>query len=222
MGTDLAIIIKCTADKRVLQCVRSIDIQARIVVCCPDEHWLRTSLEDLGAYLVTSPVGNIGCSCNPGVQATDEPYLVFMDCDSVFVPGCLSQLRVHLADHPVVRARVCFQRAGLSSSLVAKLRSYKRNAQRKAYMPGLCIRRELLKDVGGFNEDIGWAIDADLDRRLRMHFIKPIVLENAVVNHPPITIHHDLKMAIKTGMASIRGESARGEINEFSWIRFLS
>jgi GT2 family glycosyltransferase len=124
------------------------------------------------------------------------------DSDTIFERGCIGKVHSSLEKHKVVRMKLSFKESKdvLFSRVVASARDYV-NSKELAFTPGLAIRKEVAEDIGGFifNNDVPFAVDADLNYRIRKNGVEVCYLSDAIILHDAETLIHDLKAAKRIG-----------------------
>ena len=200
MGTP-SVVIRCGNDSRVLRCIRSVDTAAEIVVAFTGPSSLADQISSTGSIIVPVPSGNLSIVSNRGIEAAKGDRVVLTDSDTEFEPACIERLTSALARHKIARARLRFEHErGTFSRVVAEARDYV-NGLPLVYTPGLAIRRDLIQDVGGFlfNNPVPYAVDADLDLRVKRAGVPVTFVKNAILRHAPIYLRHDIRAAHRIG-----------------------
>jgi glycosyltransferase involved in cell wall biosynthesis len=198
--TDLSIVIRCLNDPGVIPCIESIDLDAEVIVSYTGDDDLAARIREKGAQCILAPRSNLSRVSNTGFDATSFDKVILTDSDTVFEPGCVGKLRDALGRFRAARARLRFESDQGPSKIVADARDYV-NGLPHLYTPGIAIRKDLLPLVGGFlfNEIVPYAVDADLDLRVRRARIPVAYLTDAWVRHSPISVRHDLRAAYRIG-----------------------
>ena len=199
---DLSIVIRCGNDPNVLRCIASVDVQADIVVAFTGSSQLAEAIKERGARCVPTPRGNLSLVSNMGFQAAKESRVILTDSDTEFEPECIQRLHRALETSKVARARIRFEvtGAGLGSRVAAEARDYV-NSLPVVFTPGIAVRRDLLADVGGilFNDPVPYAVDADLDLRIKRAHVAVAFVQDAWVRHIAISVRHDVRAAYRIG-----------------------
>ncbi len=199
---DLSVVIRCGNDPNVLRCIASVDVQAEIVVAFTGSSQLAESIKKTGARCVPTPRGNLSQVSNMGFEAAKGSRVILTDSDTEFEPGCIQRLHRALETSKVARARIRFEvtGAGLGSRVAAEARDYV-NSLPVVFTPGIAVRRDLVSDVGGilFNDPVPYAVDADLDLRIKRAHVPVAFVQDAWVRHSAIPLRHDVRAAYRIG-----------------------
>ena len=199
---DLSIVIRCSEDERLFRCIESIDEDVEIVVSISENADFQKKLKEKKIKYCISPSGNLSLTSNIGIKNSRFDRVIITDSDTVFEPGCIRLMNEALDEYSVVRARLLFRtddRIG-SSEVVASARDYV-NSKELAFTPGLGIKKDLANSVGGFifNDIVPFAVDADLNNRIRKKGVVVKYLYEAVIEHCAESYHHDLRAARRIG-----------------------
>lgn len=197
---NLSVVVRCGDDKRVLDCVSSIDENVDVVVALSSNEVLQAELEDAGFRYCLTPRGNLSMTSNIGLEHARYDRAIITDSDTWFEPGCISSICEGLKDHPVVRAPIRFQHGdSLPSQMVAQARDFV-NTLPLSFTPGLGIDKGIRERIGGFifNDAVPFAVDADLDFRLRRAGIRPRFVDRCIY-HSRESLSHDLRAAYRIG-----------------------
>lgn len=199
---NISIVIRCGNDPSVLRCIASVDAEAEIVVSFTGSPELAGLIRGTGSRCVLAPRGNLSQVSNAGFRATQGEQVIITDSDTEFEPGCIDNLRQALETKMVARARLRFMTdgVGFGSRVVAAARDYV-NSLPVVYTPGVALRRDLLPHVGGilFNDPVPYAVDADLDFRIKRGNVPVAFVPDAWVRHAPIPLPHDVRAAYRIG-----------------------
>lgn len=207
---ELSIVIRCGDDPNVLDCISSIDCDSEIIVSFTGNSDLAKRIRRTGALCVETVAGNLSSVSNTGVEKASGNYVVITDSDTVFEPGTLEKLKNALVHYKVARARIRFMNPSnkFFTGIIASARDYVNNL-RLVYTPGIAIRRDLLGEVQGrlFNDVVHYAVDADLDLRIKRAGIPVAFLEDSYIRHSAISVKHDLQAAFRIGKGCARSIS---------------
>jgi glycosyltransferase involved in cell wall biosynthesis len=197
---DLSVVIRCRNDPGVLQCIESIDLDAEVIVSFTGNDDLAARIREHGARCVRAPRSNLSRVSNTGFDATTHDKVILTDSDTVFEPMCVGKLRDALGTFRAARARLRFESSHGLSKLVAEARDYV-NSFPLLYTPGIAVRKDLLPDVGGFlfNDPVPYAVDADLDFRVKRARVPVAYLTDAWLRHTVVSVRHDLRAAYRIG-----------------------
>ncbi len=199
---DVSVVIRCGNDPNVLGCISSIDFESEIIVSFTGNPELADSIRKTGALCIESQPGNLSGVSNTGLEAASGKYVIITDSDTVFEPGTLEKLKNALMHYKIARARIRFLNPSnrFFPGLIASARDYV-NSLRLVYTPGIAIRKELVGELQGrlFNEIVPYAVDADLDLRIKRAGIPVAFLDCSYIEHSAITLKHDLRAAFRIG-----------------------
>ena len=199
---DLSVVIRCGDDDRVFDCIHSIDEDVEIVVSTSENPRFQSKLESSRIYYCLSPRGNLSKVSNIGIEKATNDRVIITDSDTTFKKGSIREMYMALDDFEVVRAKLKFQYSNdrIFSKTVAEARDYV-NSLPLVYTPGVAIKRSVIGKIGGFlfNDPVPFAVDADLNYRIKLARIPVKYLDNAVLYHDVESISHDLKAAYRIG-----------------------
>jgi GT2 family glycosyltransferase len=120
---------------------------------------------------------------NVGWKESDTDLIIYLDAHCIPVDGWFGALTQPLRDgsYDVVTGPV-----RLSNTTAHWSYGSTEREERKDFITAnVAIRRRLLEDLGGFNEDIGFAEDTDMSWRVRDH-------GTAILCEPAAAITHDM------------------------------
>lgn len=211
----LSVIIKCSDDERVFRCLKSIDEDVEIVITMTPNKRLENIFQKMGIKYCITPKGNLSITSNAGIKMATHDKFVLMDSDSVFGKGCIRQIYEKLRTNLVVKPRIIFltKKGSLLSQILANGRDFENRKKLVAYTPGLGLRKELAKYIGGyfFQEKVRWSEDSELDNRIKKAGISIYDLPAAIVYHDPVTLKHELKGAFQFGVGKRQAAAFSGE-----------
>lgn len=148
-----------------------------VVVSPPTAHDARALAEQYGAVLVDDPRAGISAAINRGLEARDgERYYAWIGDDDLFLPGGLALLQNRLEGDP--RAVVAYGGCQYIDPEGRVL--WTSAAGRLATLllpwgpdlipnPAALIRLDALESIGGFDEDLKFALDLEAFLALRKH-----------------------------------------------------
>ncbi len=199
----LTIVIPCADDVRIRYCLESIDEDVEVLVV------LNGSTRDVTDIVKNYKVRtvkirerNLSKALNIGIEKASNPNVILMDSDCKFERGAIKRLFEGLQGNYVAKGKVVFQSNNFISKTIAKVREYSYYYPPKPYNPFLAISKDIKKFIGNyyFDESIHWTEDADLNARLKDTGIKVNYVFSARVFHPPLSLKHDLRSAIRYGI----------------------
>ena len=140
---------------------------------------------------------------NVGFKATSSNKVIITDSDTLFGKGCVEKLYKALNNYKCVRVNLkpLYSPNLIFSDLVAEGIAYVFSLP-LAFTPGIAVRKDILPEIGGFlfNDPVPFAVDADLNYRIRKAKIPVKFLNDAYLYHLPTSIKHGLKAAFRIGM----------------------
>lgn len=220
---DLSVVIRCGDDWRVFDCIKSIDESVEIIVALSENPDLQKELESLGIRYCVTPRRNLSVTSNMGIAKASFEKVVITDSDTVFEPGCIRNLYHALDEFSIVRARLRFtsDQSGITSRIVAEARDYV-NSLRLVYTPGVAIRKDVVAELGGFvfNDIVPYAVDADLNFRIKASKTRVKFADQAVLNHCAESYRHDLKAAYRIGIGCAISYLSLRKMPQFSAIKW--
>ena len=199
---DLSVVIRCADDPRVFECINSIDEDVDIIVSTSSNDEFEAHLREKGIRYCLSPRGNLSLTSNIGFDNAKYNKVIITDSDTLFEKQCIKHIFDELDNYKVVRAKLKFQtdKNIISSKVVSNGRDFV-NSKELAFTPGLGIRKDLLNDIGNFlfNDVVPFAVDADLNNRIKNNNVPVRYLHHSAIIHGPESFRHDLKAAYRIG-----------------------
>lgn len=206
---NLSIIIPVSADFRLLKCLQSIDEDVEIVLVFnnnPSKKLITESRLDplVKVVIIDEADCNLASVFNVGINSASHDQVLLTNSDCVFYPGQLKACEEALKTASVVKGSILFESNSFATGLVARLRFlfHEVFSERKSlYGPGLAFHRSIVNEIGGyyFDEEIGWGEDGELSKRIYASGLNVSYLEQIMLQHPPESIRHDLRIAYKIG-----------------------
>jgi|YNPMSStandDraft_1061717.scaffolds.fasta_scaffold09083_5 GT2 family glycosyltransferase len=209
---DLAIVIPCADDLRLTQCLDSIDEDVEIIVVLNGAtDAIRQLVIERHVRYYELPKRNLGAACDVGVRVAKASSVLLMNSDCTFARGTIKCLAEALDHAMVARGRVVFGIRDPISRIIANARDYAHTRPDKAYQPPLAFRKEIIGLIGGyyFDPDIHWTEDADFSRRVKAAGVPIAFLPDAIVYHPALSLHEDLRSAVRYGIGRRIAEEKR-------------
>jgi glycosyltransferase involved in cell wall biosynthesis len=205
--SDLTIIVPVKDDHLIKRCLASIDVVCPILVVLNGATkefsiWLHGVVRNYPeAEVVEISEPGLGRAYNVGIESCRTEYVLLMDSDCVFLPGCIDRLRRNQNRALLSKGYVSFEDSGYWSAIVAKHRTYNTSSFINAFSPPLMLSRSGIRLMLGhfFDADLTWSEDFEFDRRVRQKGIAIHRDRQAVVSHPPISPLKDLRSAINYG-----------------------
>lgn len=204
---DITVVIASSEDESVFNCIGSINNEAEVVVSLTPYKPIEIRLSKLGIPFTKVPRGNLGVTFNAGIELAKTNKVIVMTDDATFEPGAINKLREGLDRYDACKARLLFHfsTAPLSRQIAAA-RDYINSFPNRAYTPGLALRKDIKSQIGGhfFNEQVRWAEDSEFSYRFHNNGLSFGYIRDAIVNHPPVSVSHDLKGAFLIGLSKRR------------------
>jgi glycosyltransferase involved in cell wall biosynthesis len=211
---ELSVVIRCKDDERVFDCINSIDEDVEIIVVLNENDIFKHKLEQMGVSCCVSPPENLSTVSNIGFLAAKADKVIITDSDTIFYPGCIKKMDDALNDHKVVRAKLLFRSCKdiRFSDIVSEARDFV-NSLPLVYTPGIAVRKDILPEVGGFlfNENVPFAVDADLNYRINKAGLDVSFLSDAIIQHDCEVLKHDLKAARRIGRGCRKSAESLGK-----------
>lgn len=209
----LTVVVPCRDDARVVECVRSVDADAEILIVLngsPPQFADMLRREVGGrARLEILPLPNRSRAVEQGIGAASCDRVLLMDSDCIFQPGSIAAVERAFdggaCDEEVYKGRIVFDPGpARSSAVVARSRSQRMGQVASAYKPPLALSRRLRDRLGGycFDARLPWKEDADLDYRVRRAGIRIVPVEGCVIHHAPLTLGADLSSSFHYGVGA--------------------
>lgn len=216
----ISIAIPVKDDKRVFDCINSIDINCEILVFLNGEYdrGIEAKLKQ-NKKLKLFKMGEFSFSkfYNLGIKKSSEARIFFMDSDMVFQRNALRNLYFCTKKVQVAKAKIKFNCDSFTSKIISKAREFTTSRDDLLYIPGPMFKREVFNKIGLFNEKILYASDADLKKRLESKKIKWKNCPNAILLHCPLKFSEDLRSAINYG----KGRAQRRTQENKGWPNFF-
>ena len=204
---DMTLVVRCGSDPKVFDCISSVDEDVEILVSSIPDPDFEDRLRESGVNVCTSPSGNLSVASNTGIMSASFDKVFLTDSDTILAKGCLSTVYELLDEYPVVCARIVFEDDGTRlSRRVADARSFV-NSKKLAFTPGLGFDRRVAGSIGGymFDDDVPFAVDANLDFRLK-HNGSPVSYgSTATIQHSMESVRHDMVAARRIGAGVQKG-----------------
>ncbi|BAI61023.1 hypothetical protein MCP_0951 [Methanocella paludicola SANAE] len=220
---DLSIVIRCGDDRRVFDCINSIDEHVGIIVALSENAMLQKELEEKKIKYCITPRHNLSQTSNIGIDKAIYEKVILTDSDTQFEPGCIRELYHALDQYPIARARINFETDSdkYSSRLVSEARDYV-NSLPVVYTPGIAFRKSIVKHIGGFmfNDLVPYAVDADLNYRLGKTDLPVKFIDNLGLKHNAESMRHDLKAAFRIGRGCAISYLSLRRLKQYSSIRW--
>lgn len=203
MDRNISIVVRCSDNFAVFDCIKSIDYPAEVIVSMTPNLKLKKAIKKIpGIKSLTVPYGNSAITSNRGIKCSKNNKVLIVDCDITFSPGTIKKVVEALEKYSVVKTRIIYKNnGGLLSRVVAGCRDYFNCNATAAFVPGLGFKKEKIKKSLGyfFDETLTWGEDSDFSARLKGINIHLKYLHDAMIQHPHISMKHDLADAYLIG-----------------------
>lgn len=203
----ITVLIRCSDDYRVLDCINSIKLTSPyspIVVSMTPNKKLQNAVIKTGANCCVVPRYNAAITNNRGLELVETEKVIITDADTIFEKGTISLLDKALENYDAVKPRLIFRTETNSPYLspIANLRTFFNDNDQKMYIPGLAFSLNIKDKIGGyyFDEKIPWGEDSDFSNRVKKNGLKTRVVGEAVLYHPSVDLSHDLADAFLIGL----------------------
>ena len=214
MRTYISIVIPCKDDRRILECVKSIDyryVSIEIVLNGATKEftkWIQNKTngnKHIAIHSLSKP--NLSWALEYGTQHAKHNLVLYMDSDCRFEKGAIeffaNMCRKYDMSTNVLKGEVIFAKGkSYLSSVISKSREHHTAEILTAYKPPLLISKEILPKIGGyaFNKKLIWREDSDLDNRIRMANINILPVKNGIIHHHVISLKTDLRSTFRYGV----------------------
>lgn len=207
----VSIVIPVSSDKKIRECLASIDVDAEIIIVLnnnPSKEVIGILERDQhGMSCKRIFIRNSGCNLakvfNLGIEAASNDRVILMNSDCIFPPLLIGKIASELDRYDVVKSRVDFDYSNKAEHLVAQCRRLFHqvfDGGKNLFGPGLAFHKDIRKKIGGyfFDELMRWGEDGDLSKRIYQSGLKCLILDENIL-HCPVSIKHDLIVAFKIG-----------------------
>lgn len=205
---DVTVVIASSEDEAVFDCIDSVNGEAKVVVSLTPYASIENRLLRLNIPFVVVPRGNLGVTFNRGIELAETNKVIIMTADVVFTPGAIAKLTAGLDQYDACKARLLFQYNGAQplSRVVASARDFINSSPTRVFTPGLALSKDIKDRMGGqfFNEQVRWAEDSEFSYRFYKNGLRFGYIEDAVVEHPSVSVRHDLTGAFLIGLSKRR------------------
>ena len=204
---DLSIVIRCSDDIRVKNCLDSIDkiVDETIVVLNGATEEVRAILNEyMNEYnlqKVELEERNMPLAQNKGIEEAKNERVLLMDSDCVFAREAIYRMYDTSQTHEIVRGKVIFRSGNAFSRIAANIREYHDSNDVRALTPLLLIRKGVRERIGGyfFDASIPKTHDEEFDGRVKKAGIEIKYVPEAIAFHDEIGLFQDLIGAFRFG-----------------------
>lgn len=203
----ITVLIRCSDDYRVLECINSIkrtSFSTPVIVSMTPNRKLKNKIGKLKITTCIVPKHNAALTNNIGLSLVKTKKVIITDSDTVFEKNTIKHLENGLNKYDVVKPRLIFLKDvnQFFSALIADLRTFFNDNNDKMYIPGLAFNLNIKSKIGGyyFDKRIPWGEDSEFSDRVTTSNLKLKHIKKAVLYHPSIEIKHDLSDAFLIGL----------------------
>ena len=199
----ISIVIPCSDDILIKNCLESIDANVEIIVSLnkPSDAVKKIIDNYPSIKIIETDKKGIALAYNNGIEATSNDWILLMDSDCVFAKDAIVKMWVMSMHFLVIKGRIVFQSKGLISSVIARVREFTTSDTINAYSPPLLFNKKIIEEIGYyFHPDLVWSEDADFNNRVKTKNIQIGYVPEAVILHKPILLAQDIKSAFNYGV----------------------
>jgi GT2 family glycosyltransferase len=205
---DTTVVIASSEDPAVFKCIDSVNGEAKIVVSLTPSEEIERCLVRYKIPHVVVPRGNLGITFNAGIELAETEKVIVMTDDSTFDSGAIGELSQGLNHFDACKARIIFayNKAKPLTKLVSDVRDFINLSPTRVYTPGLAINKNIKERMGGyfFSDKVRWGEDAEFSYRFHKKGLQFGYIPQATVNHPSVSVTHDLRGAFLIGLSKRR------------------
>jgi len=219
MNKNLTIAIPLSRDKRVFQCLDSIDMKCEVIVVLNGSYdkSIERRLNERDIKILKMRKFSFSKFYNLIIKKSKFDKIFFMDSDCIFVKGALSKLNKKMKNFLIIKGKINFLYNSLQTYITAKAREFTTSDPPNLYIPGLIFNKKLFHKIGFFNENINYCADAEMAKRIFKSGIKWKNEHISLINHDPVLFKEDLRSAFRYGI----GIAERSSFDEINFMRRL-
>lgn len=211
MKLPISIVIAVADDKKIINCLRSIDVFCEVVIVANGAtrevmDILYDFSKKMNLKVIEQEERNLSKARDIGIIAASNNNILLMDTDCVFVPGTIRRFNdlLEINENKIINGSIEFESNTFGSRLVKNARDYINNHSNTGYAfaPSLGMKKDLIDLIGGyyFDHSIKWVEDAELNVRLRKYKIPIYNVPEARIIHSSISVKKDLRAAFNYGV----------------------
>lgn len=229
MANDISIVIRCSSDKRIYDCLKSIDVrvgEVLVVLNYPTPE-VENIVKSFNCRVVRFDSHILSALQNKGIEAARFEKILLMDSDCIFGPGTIDKMTMALDKHKVVRGRLVYiERRSVVPDVIQRLRNVMGACMDIAHTPLLGIRKSIKNDIGGyyFDESILWSDDYEVHLRLVEAGVEIHGIPNAIAFNQRNSLWRELRGATQYGIGGSLIDKKRKKpllyTHRNSWIKF--
>lgn len=229
MTHDISIVIRCSNDKRIYDCLKSIGTcvgEILVVLNYPTPE-VENIVRNFGCRVVKVNSRNMPFLQNRGIEAARFEKVLLMDSDCIFTVGAIDKIASALDKHKVVRGQLVYiEKNSIIPDVIQRFRNLIGARLDIAHSPLLGIRKSIKKDIGGYycDESILWSDDYEMHLRLVEAGIEIYGMPHAIAFNQRNSLWRELKGAMRYGMGGSLIDKKRKKqplyTQRNSWIKF--
>lgn len=229
MTHDISIIIRCSNDKRIYNCLKSIDARVGeiLVVLNYPTPEVENIVRNFGCRVVKANSRNMPLLQNRGIEAAGFEKVLLMDSDCIFTFGAIDKIANALDKHKVVRGQLVYiGKDSIIPDVIQRFRNFIGARLDIAHSPLLGIRKSTKKDIGGYycDESILWSDDYEMHLRLVAAGIEIYGIPDAIAFNQRNSLWRELKGVMRYGMGFSLIDKKRKKqplyTHRNSWVKF--
>ena len=208
----ISIVIPCSDDILIKNCLESIDANVEIVVSLnkPSDVVKKIMNNFPSIKIIETDKKGIALAYNNGIKIASNEWVLLMDSDCVFKKDAIAKMWATTTRFLVIKGKIVFQSTGLVSSVIAKAREFTTSDTINAYSPPLLFNKKIIEEIGYyFHQDLVWSEDADFNNRVKTKNIQIGYVPEAVIFHKPILLAQDIKSAFNYGVGRQIGKELK-------------
>lgn len=214
---NLTIIIPCKDDRKIKECMKSIDLpgcEIFVVYNGAETEFIREMnayvqehFSDLKYSFWVLDKANLAKALEIGTQKAGNDLVLYMDSDCIFRQGSIKEFlkkaeETDMANN-VLKGTVVFEQGNTwLERIIADSRTHHTAEVLTAYKPPLLLSKQMIPKIGGYAFDtrLIWREDSDLDYRIREAGIHILPVEAGIIYHQKITLKTDLRSTFRYGI----------------------
>lgn len=208
----ISIIIPCSDDILIEDCLKSIDIDVEIIVSLNNSSIaVKQILNNFPTVkIIETDKKSIALAYNNGIKASNNDWVFLMDSDCIFSSNTILKMWKMTAKFKVIKGRIIFLSTGLVSSTIARVREFTTSDTINAYSPPLLFNKNIIKKIRYyFSPKLIWSEDADFSNRVNANNIPIGYLSEATIFHKSLKFTQDIKSAFYYGIGRQIGKDLR-------------
>jgi len=208
----ISIVIPCSDDILIKNCLESIDANVEIVVSLnkPSDVVKKIMNNFPSIKIIETDKKGIALAYNNGIKIAINEWVLLMDSDCVLKKDAIAKMWAMTMQFLVIKGKIVFQSVGLISSVIAKVREFTASDTINAYSPPLLFNKKIIEKIDYyFHPELIWSEDADFNNRVKNKNIQIGYVPEAVIFHKPILLAQDIKSAFHYGIGRQIGKELK-------------